>query len=188
MQTETPTVKLDSAANPEPWLCGPLAGVSALTMPAAHALMQSRADIEVHVATLSVAEVWSEPAGAPPVGFHLRHIAGSIDRLLAYTLGKQLTDEQFRFLAAERIPGEPLPSARLLISSGQSKIDEALQVICSTPDDRLFEPRAVGRAQLPTNVFGLLFHIAEHTQRHTGQLITTARIVHGIRNGGTYSK
>jgi uncharacterized damage-inducible protein DinB len=188
MQTETPTVKIDSAANPEPWLRGPLAGVSALTMPAAHALMQSRAEIEVHVATLSVAEVWSEPAGAPPVGFHLRHIAGSIDRLLAYTLGKQLTDEQFRFLATERIPGELPPTAGQLISSAQSKIDEALQVICSTPDARLFEPRAVGRAQLPTNVFGLLFHIAEHTQRHTGQLITTARIVRGIRNGGTYSK
>jgi uncharacterized damage-inducible protein DinB len=171
----------------EPWLRGPLAGMPPLTMPAAHALTQSRADIEVHVTTLNVAEVWSEPAGAPSVGFHLRHIAGSIDRLLAYTLGKQLTDEQFRFLATERIPGEAPPTAGHLISSAQSKIDEALQVICSTPDDRLFEPRTVGRAQLPTNVFGLLFHIAEHTQRHTGQIITTTRIVRGITDGGIYS-
>jgi uncharacterized damage-inducible protein DinB len=183
MQTETPTT-----ANPEPWLRGPLAGVSSLTMPAAHALTQSRADIEVHVATLSVAEVWREPAGAPSVGFHLRHITGSIDRLLAYTLGKHLTDEQFRFLAAESISGEPPPAAGQLILSAQLKIDEALKVICSTPDDRLFEPRTVGRAQLPTNVFGLLFHIAEHTQRHTGQIITTAKIVRGIPYGGTYSE
>ena len=38
-------------------------------------------------------------------------------------------------------------------------------------------PRTVGRAQPPTNVFGLLFHIAEYTQRHTGQLIATTSIV-----------
>ncbi|MBO0798365.1 MAG: DinB family protein, partial [Blastocatellia bacterium] len=98
----------------------------------------------------------------------------------SYTLGKGLTVEQFRFLAAERNPGEPPAAAGPLIFAAQSRIDEALQVIRSTQDERLSEPRAVGRAQLPTNVFGLLFHIAEHTQRHTGQIIATARIVRGI--------
>jgi uncharacterized damage-inducible protein DinB len=165
--------------NPEPWLCGPLEGVSPLTMPAAHALTQARGDIEVYVSSLTFAEVWSEPNGAPSVGFHLRHIAGSIDRLLAYTAGRSLTDEQFRYLASERVPGEPPPDAEQLITAAQSKIDEALNFIRSMPDDELFEPRAVGRAQLPTNVFGLLFHIAEHTQRHTGQIISMARIVRG---------
>jgi uncharacterized damage-inducible protein DinB len=169
--------------NPEPWLCGPLEGISPLTMPAAHALAQSRSDIESHVSGLTLAEVWSEPNRAPSVGFHLRHIAGSIDRLLAYTAGRSLTDEQFRYLAAERIPGEPTPDAGRLITAAQSRIDEALHVIRSLPDDMLFEPRVVGRAQLPTNVFGLLFHIAEHTQRHTGQIIATARII----RGGAYS-
>jgi uncharacterized damage-inducible protein DinB len=168
---------------PEPWLRGPLVGFSPLTMPAAHALTQSRGDIEDHVSTLTVAEVWSEPEGAPSVGFHLRHIAGSIDRLLAYTAGQSLTDEQFRYLKSERIPGEPPPAAGQLIVAAQAKIDETLHVIRSTPDDLLFEPRAVGRAQLPTNVFGLLFHIAEHTQRHTGQIISTARIVRGSSRG-----
>jgi hypothetical protein len=173
---------MKSTTNPEPWLCGPLEGVSPLTMPAAHALTQSRSDIETHVSGLTIAEVWSEPNGAPSVGFHLRHIAGSIDRLLAYTAGRSLTDEQFRYLASERIPGEPPPDVGQLIAAAQSKIDETLHVIRSIPDDLLFEPRVVGRAQLPTNVFGLLFHIAEHTQRHTGQIISTARII-----GGTYS-
>jgi uncharacterized damage-inducible protein DinB len=168
---------MQSMKNPEPWLCGPLEGVSPLTMPAAHALTQARGDIEVHVSSLTLAEVWSEPNGAPSVGFHLRHIAGSIDRLLAYTAGRSLTDEQFRYLASERVPGEPPPDAGQLITAAQSKIDEALDFIRSMPDDKLFEPRAVGRTQLPTNVFGLLFHIAEHTQRHTGQIISTARIV-----------
>jgi uncharacterized damage-inducible protein DinB len=152
-------------------------------MPAAHALTQSRGDIENHVSALTVVEVWSEPNGAPSVGFHLRHIAGSIDRLLVYTAGQSLTDEQFRYLKSERIPGELPPDAGQLIVAAQSKIDEALNVIRSTPDELLFEARSVGRAQLRTNVFGLLFHIAEHTQRHTGQIISTASIVRGSVRG-----
>ena len=164
-------------SRPEPWLCGPLPGVSQLTMPAAHALAQSRADIETHAARLSTEQVWTEPGGAPSLGFHLRHIAGSIDRLLTYATGGNLTDEQFLFLAEERIAGTPPTEVTQLIAAAQSKIDETLSVIRATPDDLLFETRAVGRAQLPTNVFGLLFHIAEHTQRHTGQIISTAGIV-----------
>jgi uncharacterized damage-inducible protein DinB len=165
---------------PEPWLCGPLPGVSQLTMPAAHALAQSRADIEMHAARLSTEQVWTEPGGAPSLGFHLRHIAGSIDRLLTYAAGGNLTDEQFRFLAEERIAGTPPTEVTQLIAAAQSKIDETMSVIRATPDELLFEARAVGRAQLPTNVFGLLFHIAEHTQRHTGQIISTAGIVRGL--------
>jgi len=165
---------------PEPWLCGPLPGISQLTMPAAHALAQSRADIETHAARLSTEQVWTEPGGAPSLGFHLRHIAGSIDRLLTYASGGNLSDEQFRFLAEERIAGTPPTEVTQLIASAQSKIDETLSAIRATPDELLFEARAVGRAQLPTNVFGLLFHIAEHTQRHTGQIISTAGIVRGL--------
>jgi hypothetical protein len=150
-------------------------------MPAAHALLQSRSDIEAHAFELTTEEVWRNPGGAPAapsVGFHLRHIAGSIDRLLTYAAGRSLTDEQFHYLrTAERIPGEPPADARQLIIAAQAKIDEALSVIRATPDDLLFEDRAVGRAGLPTNVFGLLFHIAEHTQRHTGAIIATAKIV-----------
>lgn len=162
---------------PEPWLRGPLPECSPLLMPAAHALLQAREDIATHVARLSVAQVWTEPGGAPSVGFHLRHIAGSIDRLLTYTAGRGLTDEQFRSLAAERSPGAPPMNAAQLIAVAQAQIDEALNVVRATPDAALFAARTVGRAQLPSNVFGLLFHIAEHTQRHTGQLIATASIV-----------
>jgi uncharacterized damage-inducible protein DinB len=163
-------------ARPEPWLCGPLDGYSRLTMPAAHALLQSRGDIEKHALQLTVAEVWSEPGGAPSVGFHLRHIVGSIDRLLTYTAGRNLSEEQFDYLASERYPGDSPPNAQNLVSGSQMKIDELLDIIRSTPNEKLFEPRTVGRAKLPTNVYGLHFHIAEHTQRHTGQIIATAKI------------
>jgi len=169
--------------NPEPWLRGPLTGISQWTMPAAHALMQSREDIEAHAANLTVAQLWRNPGNAPSAGFHLRHIAGSIDRLLAYAAGRKLTDEQFRFLAAEGIPGEPPSEAKPLIAAAQAKIDETLAVIRATPDNVLFEARTVGRAKLPTNVFGLLFHIAEHTQRHVGAIIATAKIVRGDEVG-----
>jgi uncharacterized damage-inducible protein DinB len=165
---------------PEPWLCGPLPGVSRFTMPAAHALAQSRADIEIHAAALSTEQVWAEPGGGPSVGFHLRHIAGSIDRLLTYAAGGDLTSEQFRLLAEERVAGTPPTEGARLVAAAQSMIDETLNVIRATPDEILFEARAVGRARLPSGVFGLLFHIAEHTQRHTGQIIATARIVRGL--------
>lgn len=163
-------------ATPEPWLRGPLADISPLLMPAAHALLQSREDIEARASHLSVEQLWQRPNGAPSVGFHLRHIAGSIDRLLSYAAGRALTEAQFAFLAAEG-ETDAQTEAVALIQHAQAKIDEALAVIRATPEETLFEPRGVGRAQLPTNVFGLLFHIAEHTQRHTGQLIATATIV-----------
>src|SRR5690349_15454775 len=169
---DLPQEGVNAMAQPEPWLCGPLAGVSRLAMPAAHALLQSRSDIETHASGLTAEEVWRNPGGAPSVGFHLRHIAGSIDRLLTYAAGRSLTDEQFHYLrVAERSSGEPPIEARQLIAAAQAKIDEAINMIRATPDELLFEARAVGRAGLPTNVFGLLFHIAEHTQRHTGAII-----------------
>jgi hypothetical protein len=161
---------------PEPWLAGPLEGISPMLTPAAHALMQSRDDLEKHTAGLSLEQLWHSPGGAPPVGFHLRHIDGSIDRLLAYAEGRSLTKEQFRFLAAEREPEEPRPDAKHLVTLAQARIDFMLDALRRTPDATLFDARTVGRAQLPTNVFGLLFHIAEHTQRHTGQVIATAKM------------
>jgi uncharacterized damage-inducible protein DinB len=150
-------------------------------MPAAHALLQSRTDLETHAARLTLEQVWAEPGGAPSVGFHLRHIAGSTDRLLTYTAERSLSEDQFRFLAGERIAGTPPTEVKQLIAAAQSAVDQALAAIRDTPDEALFETRTVGRAMLPTNLFGLLFHIAEHTQRHTGQLIATASIVRSLK-------
>ncbi|MDQ3684092.1 MAG: DinB family protein, partial [Acidobacteriota bacterium] len=84
-----------TAGEPEPWLRGPLQDVSQLLMPAAHALLQASGDIEGAASALSAEEVWRRPGGAPSVGFHLRHVAGSIDRLLTYARGAQLDEEQF---------------------------------------------------------------------------------------------
>ncbi len=169
-----------AADGPESWLRGPLPHVSPLLMPAAHALLQAAGDIEGAGSALSAEEFWHRPGGAPSVAFHLRHVAGSIDRLLTYAQGDQLDEEQFRALAAETSPGEPVEEAATLVREATARIEDALRVLRSTPDGSLSEPREVGRGRLPSGVFGLLFHIAEHTQRHAGQIVTTARVVRGL--------
>jgi uncharacterized damage-inducible protein DinB len=164
----------------EAWLRGALPDVSLLLTPAAHALIQAAIDIECAATPLTTKEVWRRPGGAPSVGFHLRHIAGSIDRLLTYARGQQLSAEQLRELSMESLSSEPAEEPVILVNTVVARIEVALQVLRTTPDELLAEPRGVGRAKLPSTVFGLLFHIAEHTQRHTGQIVTTARIVRGL--------
>jgi uncharacterized damage-inducible protein DinB len=161
---------------PEAWLSGPVEGVDGYLQPAAHALLQSRDDIARAAEGLGASLLWVRPGGAASVGFHLKHIAGSIDRLLAYARGESLTEAQVAVARAEQVPGGE-PDAAPLIALAQAAIDVALAQLRATPRAALLEARGVGRAQLPTTVLGLLFHVAEHTQRHTGQLIATAKVV-----------
>lgn len=160
----------------EAWLCGAVEGISPILMPAAHALLQAITDLEKVSKELIDEELWTQPNGAPSVGFHLLHIAGSIDRLLTYSRGESLNEDQFAELAAEtkRIG---LETTEKLIEKTIKKIEEAIEVLRSVPEEILLDKREVGRKKLPTNVFGLLFHIAEHTQRHVGQVITTATVI-----------
>ncbi len=162
----------------EAWLGGPLEAVLPQLMPAAHALVQAAEDIHKAAGALTTSQVWTKPHGAPSVGFHLRHIAGSMDRLLTYARGETLDPAQLAALAAESAPDEAVVvAAPQLVAAAIGRIEQALVAIRLTPEETLFAARVVGRAQLPTSVFGLLFHIAEHTQRHVGQIVTTAHIV-----------
>jgi hypothetical protein len=162
---------------PEVWLRGPLPGIPPILMPAAHCLLQCREEITATASPLTIEQVWARPGGVASVGFHLRHIAGSLDRLLTYARGAQLDRAQLAVLRAEGEPGSPPELASSLVATAQAAIDSALEVLRPTPESELFQARSVGRAGLPSNVFGLLFHCAEHTHRHTGQLVTTAKIV-----------
>lgn len=164
----------------EAWLSGPLQGVSPLLMPAAHALVQASRDISNTTKVLTAAEIWAQPGGVNSVGFQLKHIAGSIDRLLTYCRDEQLNTAQLEALSSENDVDEH-SNALVLTNSAVKKIDEALKVIEATTEETLLLKRFVGRKKLPTNVFGLLFHIAEHTQRHVGQIVTTTKIVVGRR-------
>lgn len=162
---------------PEAWLRGPVDGVPPLLMPAAHALVGAAEDIERAVEGLSVDQVWATVGGAATLGFHLKHVAGSLDRLLTYARGEALTDAQRAFLDGESDPGGPPAEAAELVAGVHAAVERALAQLRATPPETLLEARGVGRQRLPSTVLGLLFHAAEHTQRHTGQIVTTARIV-----------
>jgi uncharacterized damage-inducible protein DinB len=162
----------------EAWLGGPVPGVDPYLMPVAHALLQSRTDLAQATEGLTANQLWARPGGAASIGFHLRHVAGSIDRLLTYARGQALSDAQRSAAAAEGAVG-PEDDVAPLVAAMSAAIEAALAQLRETPRATLLEPRAVGRAQLPSTVLGLLFHVAEHTQRHTGQVIATAKVVRG---------
>lgn len=159
----------------EPWLRGPIPGMPAMVMPAAHALMQAAEDIPPSVSGLTTAQLWALPGGAAAVGFHLRHLAGSIDRLLTYENGEMLSDEQFTAMDAEI--EDDGRDADQLARDAVAAIERAIEMMRVTPPGTYLDARGVGRRKLPTTVLGLLLHIAEHTQRHVGGIIATAKVV-----------
>ena len=162
----------------EAWLEGPLESVDPFLMPMAHGLVQVGRDLEP-LAALPADRLWARPGGVASVGFHLRHVAGVIDRLLAYARGEALTDGQRAALRAEGEPGEPPSEAATLVAEARAAVGRALAQLKATPREALLDARGVGRMQLPSNVLGLLHHAAEHAVRHTAQALTTARIVAG---------
>jgi hypothetical protein len=163
---------------PEPWLRGALPDVDPILAPVLFALQQAREDLDRHTAGLSTEAIWSRPGGVTSLGFHLRHIAGSLDRLTTYLLGRDLTDQQLAFLHAEKEPGA---SRDELLGDIVQALDGTEKAIRWLDTTRLTEPRTVGRKRLPTTVIGLAIHIAEHTQRHVGQAITTCRLLAGTQ-------
>jgi uncharacterized damage-inducible protein DinB len=160
----------------EAWLEGPLQGVDAYLMPAAHGLVQVGRDVE-KVADLTPAQLWTRPGGAASVGFHLKHVAGVLDRLATYARGEPLSAEQIETLQGEGEPGDPPAEAATLVRHARGAVESALAQLRATPREALLEPRVVGRRRLPSTVLGLLHHAAEHATRHTAQAVTTATVV-----------
>jgi len=158
---------------PEPWLRGPLPGCSLLITPVLHSFLQVREDLRRHASGLTSAEVWCSVEG-DSIGFHLKHMAGSIERLTAYLTGVPLTSEQ---LTAARLENEGEEGADELIALVEAALTASEQQLHAVKQESLYDARVVGRKALPTNVLGLLVHLAEHTQRHLGQVITLSKSV-----------
>lgn len=165
-------------SQPEAWLRGPVKGVADELQPVAHALVQADEDLVRLLERVPAAQVWATPGGAAPAGFHVRHLAGSLDRLLTYARGEPLADHQLAALRTERLP-EPGMTSGDLLASARSAIGRALRQVRETDPVTLNEQREVGRQRLPATVRDILFHAAEHTTRHVGQLSTTLRVVCG---------
>ncbi len=163
---------------PEAWLRGPVPGVSTSLQPVAHALVQALEDVERLAGTLPPERLWKGPGAAAPVGFHLRHMAGSLDRLLTYARGEGLSEMQREALLREReVSGGP--DAEALLASFRATVESALDQLRATREDELDDLRTVGRAALPSSVRGLLHHAGEHTARHAGQVSTTVLALQG---------
>ena len=169
-------------SEPEVWLRGRLHGYHPLVMPVAHSLLQVREDLARLERTVTPEQLWARPGGAASIGFHIRHTGGALDRLLTYARGEALAAPQLVFLAGEEGPGDPPVSLSTLVIGVNAVIDRSLAQLRAADPDRLLQPRHVGRGRLPSTVLGLLVHAAEHSTRHMGQAITTARIL--SKSGG----
>lgn len=161
----------------EVWQRGPVAGFDPLVMPVVHALLQVQEDLRRLVSVVPPEHVWPRPGGAASIAFHVSHTGGALDRLFTYARGESLTDAQRAAARAEGQAGEPPASLSALVADVEATIARALDQLRSTSAASLLDQRKVGRAGLPSNVLGLLFHAAEHSTRHVGQAITTARIL-----------
>ena len=168
-----PRAASNENAKPEPWLRGTLSDVDPLQRQVLHALQLTAEDVDRWCASMTVAQLSLRPAGVASVAFHLRHIVRSLDRLLTYADGGSLSDEQLAALSKE---ADAVTSSKELLNEFHHGLQAATSRIRNFAPAAFSEPRTVGRVHLPTTLAGLLIHCAEHTQRHTGQAIVTARI------------
>ena len=170
---------MTTLTQPEPWLRGPVDGFEPLLMPVVHALIQVREDVENLVARVPAEHTWE------------RRRRSGVDRVpraaprrrarpaLHLCRGEALSDTQKAAMRAEGDLVDPAPSLADVAADMNASIERALEQLRTTTRDDLRTARTVGRAGLPTTTLGLLFHAAEHSTRHAGQAISTAKILAG---------
>lgn len=164
---------------PEAWLLGNIDGHTDALMPVAHALAQARTELIALARDTSAEDIRAAPGGAAPIGFHLAHIAGSLDRLFTYARRESLDQTQLEYLRREA-EFAVQHSKNDLFEATLARLDVCLNTLREIPDAVLPEPRPVGRGELPSTVRGLLFHAAEHTTMHVGQIRTTLKVIRGL--------
>ncbi len=172
----------------EPWLRGTYADVPAVGRAVLHALDLALDDLTTWTDGLTDAEVHAQPLGLTAVARHLRHIARSIDRILTYAEGGQLTSDQLALLKAESAgpaDSDPADSGKetlaQLLAEVEASFENAAARVRNLAGADFNIPRHVGRKQLPTSIGGALIHVADHTQRHVGQVVTTAKVLKALR-------
>jgi len=162
----------------EPWMSGSHAEVPAAGRAVLHALELALDDLTKWTAGLTDVEVHARPLGLPSVAFHLKHLARSVDRILSYAEGGQLSAEQLAVLKTEQTGDESLAALLAEVEASFSNAAGRVHVL-ATADFETF--RGIGRKQLPASLGGALIHVADHTQRHVGQVVTTAKVLVALR-------
>ncbi|MEB2775210.1 DinB family protein [Algoriphagus sp. D3-2-R+10] len=163
-------------SQPEVWLRGPIPGYPPKLQPVVHAILQAQEDIHKLMRDFPTDLLWERPAGMASPGFHLQHISGVIDRMITYAKAETLDQLQFEYLKKEGLANTSL-TTEILVANLDNQISEFLDFLYAIDVNTLQDFRGVGRAQLPSTVGGLLFHAAEHCQRHFGQLLVTVKIL-----------
>lgn len=168
-----------TGAYTEPWLRGTHGDVPPVARAVLHALELAADDAKRWTEGLSDLEIHAQPLGLKSVASQLKHIAGSADRLLTYAEGNQLSEQQLKAMKVEESGGETLEE---LLEGMDRAFARAADRVRALGTADLNAARKVGRKQLPTSAAGALVHVADHTQRHIGQLVTTAKVVKALRN------
>lgn len=163
----------------EVWQRGPIPDILPLLQPVAHAILQAKEELHLYMRDFPQDRLWVKPAGMAAVGFHLQHLSGVLDRVFTYARNEGLSPFQFDQLNEEGNDKVTGYAVWELVERFDEQIEKAMQQLKETDEITLTDFRAIGRAGLPSTVLGLLFHGAEHTMRHLGQLMVTAAVVKG---------
>jgi len=178
MSTHTPSIPYV-----EPWLRGTYGDVTAVARAVLHAFDLAIDDLTKWTDGLTDVEIHTLPLELPPVAFHLRHIARSVDRLLTYAEGGQLSTEQLAKLKAEEVgpQHDERETLAALLDEVKASFTNASTRVRALANSDMNTFRGVGRKQLPTSTGGALVHVADHTMRHVGQVVTTAKVLKKLR-------
>lgn len=160
----------------EVWMRGPISGLIPLLQPVAHAILQAREEVNLMMIDFPNELLWERPNGVASIAFHLQHLSGVLDRLFTYANNQILNEDQLELLALEADSTQFL-TVKGLLTRFNNQVNKALTQLKNVEEKTLLESRSIGRKQIPTNQLGLLFHAAEHTQRHVGQLYVTVRVL-----------
>ena len=160
----------------EVWMRGPISGLIPLLQPVAHAILQAREEVNLMMIDFPNDLIWERPNAVASVAFHLQHLSGVLDRLFTYANNQILNEDQLELLALEA-DSTQLLTVKGLLTRFNNQVNKALTQLKNIEENTLLELRSIGRKQIPTNQLGLLFHAAEHTQRHVGQLLVTIKML-----------
>lgn len=163
----------------EVWMRGPISGISPLLQPVAHALLQIDEDIQKQLTDEIEPYIWIRPFEMANIAFHVQHISGVIKRMIIYSKGETLTEEELQEIKLEGLQN-PEFNNEVLKNRLHEIIENTITYLSSIDSNTLTDVRYLGRKKIPTTQIGLLFHAAEHGQRHYGQLLVTIKTVKGL--------
>ena len=170
---QEPKIKL------EIWMQGQIDGITPLLQPVAHTFLQIDADIQTLLTDDLEPFIWVRPFDMANIAFHVQHITGVTKRMIIYSKGEVLSDDELAEIKTEGVRPGGL-NIDILKRQLHFQIQQSIDYLRNIEAQELIQERFLGRKKIPTTKIGLLFHAAEHGQRHYGQLLVTIKTVKGL--------